>query len=94
MKNTRLLKGLMIATIIIFILVFALADRKEPTVIDDKTAFSPPKKIELIVVKKGECLSVIADQRHTSWQELAKLNNMENPSFVREGQILKVPAIE
>jgi len=92
MKNTRLLKALAIATIIVFILVFTLADRKGPTVIDHKTAFSPPKKIEIIVVKKGECLSVIALRRGVSWQYLAQLNNKENPSFIREGQTLKVPA--
>ena len=88
MKNTRLLTGLMI----ISILIFALADRKEPTVIDDKTTFCPPKKIELIVVKKGECLSVIAQRRGISWQYLAQLNDIENYGFIRDGQTLKVPA--
>jgi len=92
MKNTRLLTGLAITTIIVFILAFAFANRKGPTVIDNKTAFSPPKKIETIVVKEGECLSVIAHQRDVSWKYLAQLNGMENPSFVRAGQLLKVPA--
>ena len=92
MKNIRLLKGLTIATIILFMLIFALADRKGPTVIDDKTAFSPPKKIKLIKVEEGESLSVIADRMGVSWQYLAELNGKENPSYIRKGQTLKVPA--
>ena len=93
MKNTRLLTGLTITMVIVFIFLFTLIGRKGPTVIDDKTVFSPPKKIELIVVEEGESLSVIGYRIGVPWQYLAKLNDMENPSFIREGQTLKVPAV-
>ncbi len=92
MKNTRLLTGIAITIVAVSILIFALADRKGPAVIDHKTAFSPPKEIEIITVKEGESLSVIAYRRGVSWQYLAELNNKKNPSFVRKGQSLKVPA--
>ena len=95
MKNTSLLKCLTIAMIIVFILIFTLADRKGPTVIKHKAVFSPPKKIELIIVEEGECLSVIADRiKNFSWQDLAKLNGIDNTSFIRDGQTLIVPAEE
>lgn len=92
MKNSRLLTGLAITIVIISIFAFTLVDRREPVISEEKIPFSPPKKIELIVVKEGECLSVIANRMGVTWQYLAKLNNMENPSFLREGQTLKVPA--
>ncbi len=89
MKIIRLLIGL----VVISIFIFVLADRKELAIIEHKTEFSPPKKVKMIVVKRGECLSTIAHQRGISWKYLARLNDMEeNPSFVREGQTLKVPA--
>ena len=96
MKNTRFLKRLTIATIILFILVFTLADRKGPTVIKHKAVFSPPKKTKTLIVKEGECLSLIADRiKNFSWRDLAKLNDMEeNPSSLREGRPLIIPAEE
>ena len=41
-------------------------------------------------VKSGDTLSGIASKYGTTYQELAKLNNIENPSLIYPGQVLKI----
>ncbi|MGF2053626.1 GH25 family lysozyme [Vagococcus fluvialis] len=41
-------------------------------------------------VQYGDSLSVIAENRNTTWQSLASLNNLSNPNLIYPGQILKV----
>lgn len=40
------------------------------------------------IVKKGETLSIIAGYYGTTWQELAKINNLDNPNLILIGQKL------
>lgn len=42
------------------------------------------------VVKRGDSLSGIAKKYKTTWQKLAKLNNLKNPNLIYAGQVLKV----
>ena len=45
------------------------------------------------IVSSGDTLSAIARQNRTTVAELAKLNNITNPDFIRVGQVLKVPTV-
>ncbi|MGL5085129.1 MAG: LysM peptidoglycan-binding domain-containing protein, partial [Clostridium sp.] len=44
----------------------------------------------IYVVKSGDNLSGIASKYNTSWQELARINNIANPNLIYAGQELKV----
>lgn len=44
------------------------------------------------IVKSGDTLSKIACDYNTSWQELARYNNIENPNLIYPGQIIKIPS--
>lgn len=84
--------GLLVGILFIVASFFAITERKEPQTIKKET-FSPPKKTKIIIVKNGESLSVIASRiPGVSWQYLAELNNLENPSLIKPGQKLKIPA--
>jgi LysM repeat protein len=41
-------------------------------------------------VRSGENLSVIAKRYGTTWQSIAKKNNLKNPDLIKVGQVLKV----
>ena len=41
-------------------------------------------------VKKGDTLSSIAKQYGTTYQDIAKANNIDDPNIIREGQVLKI----
>jgi LysM repeat protein len=41
-------------------------------------------------VKSGDTLSKIAKNYNTTYQEIAKLNNIKNPNIIRVGQVLKI----
>ena len=43
------------------------------------------------VVKRGDTLSQIATLYNTTYQYLAKINNIQNPNLIFTGQIIKVP---
>ena len=42
------------------------------------------------IVKKGDTLSSIAKKYNTTYQKLAKLNNLSNPNFIKVGQKIKI----
>ena len=44
-----------------------------------------------VTVQSGDTLSGIAAQHGVSWQEMAKLNNLDNPDLIYPGQVFKVP---
>ncbi len=44
----------------------------------------------IYIVKKGDTLSGIASSFKTTYQELAKLNNISNPNLIHIGQVLKI----
>jgi len=47
-----------------------------------------------ITVERGDTLSRIAEEYYTSYQYLAKINNIENPNLIFVGQQLIVPQLE
>ena len=50
---------------------------------------SPSYKVH--TVKSGESLSSIASKYGTTYQALAKYNNIKNPDLIRKGQKIKIP---
>ncbi|MDO4339441.1 MAG: GH25 family lysozyme [Eubacteriales bacterium] len=51
----------------------------------------PDEKYIIYIIKKGDTLAAIADEYHTTVQELAELNSIENVNLIIAGQTLKVP---
>ena len=48
-------------------------------------------KPTVYIVKKGDTLSEIADMYGTTYQELARYNNIENPNLIYPGQEIRIP---
>ena len=44
------------------------------------------------IIKRGDTLSRIASAHKTTWQELARINNIPNPSHIRVGQRITIPS--
>ena len=59
--------------------------------LNDSSQDVPPSTGEY-VVKAGDTLVKIAKAYGTTAEELQKLNNLDNPSLIQVGQILKVPS--
>lgn len=49
-------------------------------------------KDDVYIVKPGDTLSNIAAKFGTTYQELAKINNIENPNLIYPGQVIKLNA--
>lgn len=58
-------------------------EKKEPTPITGE---------ETYIVKAGDTLSGIASKYGTTYQELARINNIANPDVIYTGQVLKIKA--
>jgi FOG: LysM repeat len=43
------------------------------------------------IVRRGDCLSVLAQRYGTTVRTLCEINNIPNPDFIREGQKLLIP---
>jgi LysM repeat protein len=56
-----------------------------------KAEHAPSKKDKVYTVKKGDTLSKIAAKYGTTYQALAKHNNIANPSKIYPGQKIKIP---
>lgn len=56
---------------------------------DDKAAIE-----DKYVVKKGDVLYRIALKFNTTWQKLAKFNDMKNPSLIYPGDIIMIPEMD
>ena len=50
-------------------------------------------KVSTYVVKPGETLWEIAGKYNLTWEELNKMNDLENPRFILSGQSILVPAL-
>lgn len=48
-------------------------------------------KYRTVTVQSGDTLSGIAAQHGVSWQEMAKLNKLDNPDLIYPGQVFKLP---
>ena len=43
------------------------------------------------VIKKGDCLSVLAQRYHTTVAILVAINNLRNPNLIDEGTTIMIP---
>ena len=59
--------------------------------IPEDTTKAVEQEFKYITVKRGDTLSRIAREYNTSYEYLAKINNIENVNIIRVGQRLKVP---
>ncbi len=66
----------------------ATATRPRPTVTPTVEATPPAEH----VVAEGETLRAIARQYGVSWQEIQRLNGLENPDALSIGMVLRLPA--
>lgn len=66
------------------------AKKKPEKKAEKKPAKNTEKKTEYYTVKKGDTLSAIAKKHGTTWQRLAKLNNLKDANIIHVGQRLKV----
>jgi len=66
----------------------------DTTAIPEDTTDSPSTTTEIIIVQKGDTLSQIAQEYNTSYEYLAKINNIKNPNLIFTGQRLTVPVLE
>lgn len=68
-----------------------LSDSSTITVPDSLT---PSANTDFVIVKRGNTLSEIALKYNTSYQYLAKVNNIPNPNFIYIGERIYVPSLE
>ena len=57
----------------------------------DETIVEGAKNEIIYVVLKGDTLSCIAERFNTTYQLIAKYNNISNPNLIHIGQIIKIP---
>lgn len=62
--------------------------------IPENTTEDTEQKFEYITVKRGDTLSQIARQYNTSYQYLARINDIQNPNLIYVGETLKVPVLD
>lgn len=43
------------------------------------------------IIKRGDCLSVLAQRYHSTVKELCELNDIKNPNLIYEGHRLLIP---
>lgn len=58
------------------------------------TINNPETKTRTIIVERGDTLSQIAMEYNTSYEYLAKINNIPNPNLIYVGQRIVVPILE
>ena len=62
--------------------------------IPEDTTKDVRKEVKEIIVRRGDTLSRIAREYNTSYEYLAKINNISNPNLIYVGQEIKVPILE
>ena len=65
-----------------------------PSAINTQTTPDVAQNTQYITVTPGETLSQIAIEYNTSYQYLAKINNIANPNLIYVGQRIYVPSID
>lgn len=48
-------------------------------------------KVFKYTIRRGDCLSVLAERYHTTVATLVELNNIPNPNLIYEGHTLLIP---
>ena len=66
----------------------------DTTPIPEEATGEPTTNTTTIIVQRGDTLSQIAMEYNTSYQYLAKINNIQNPNLIYTGQTLIVPVLE
>lgn len=59
--------------------------------VDDVKKSAPKASDKVVFVKTGDTLSHIAQRHNTTWPELAKYNNLDNPDLIFPGQRIRIP---
>ena len=67
------------------------AEEKKAEADREKAEEKAEKAHRTYTVKSGDTLSGIAAQYGVNWQEMARLNNLDNPDLIYPGQVFKVP---
>lgn len=69
-----------------------LEDKEDKEDKEDNTPITPPPSEGYVTytVKKGDTLSKIACDYNTTYQKIAKDNNIANPNLIYPGQVLKI----
>lgn len=62
--------------------------------INSPSSSTPSVNTDYVIVKYGDTLSQIALQYNTSYQYLAKINNIRNPNLIYVGEKIYVPTLE
>lgn len=62
--------------------------------IPEDTTKDVSQEFKEIIVRRGNTLSGIAREYNTSYEYLAKINNISNPNLIYVGQEIKVPVLE
>ena len=68
-----------------------LSDNTTITIPDSST---PSVNTNYVIVQRGDTLSEIALRYNTSYQYLAKINNIQNPNLIFVGERIYVPSLE
>lgn len=58
----------------------------------ETTMPTPSTNQTIYIIQAGDVLWKVADQYHTTWQNLSEMNNLANPNLIFPGQELMVPA--
>lgn len=66
----------------------------DSTKIPTNTTPKPYSNVKYIIVQRGNTLSQIAAEYNTSYEYLAKINNIPNPNLIYVGQQLEVPILK
>lgn len=68
-----------------------LSDSTTITVPDSN---APSVNTDFVIVRRGDTLSQIASRYNTSYQYLAKINNISNPNLIFAGERIYVPSLK
>lgn len=87
--------------IFLFVFLFLYGCSMDPSLFENSLSKKTPqysdsliqKKLDQIIVKKGETLFSLARKFNVSVKEIIQLNNLNKDDFIFEGQILLIPII-
>ena len=87
--------------IFLFVFLFLYGCSMDPSLFENSLSKKTPqysdtlmqKKLDQIIVKKGETLFSLARKFNVSVKEIIQLNNLNKDEFIFEGQILFIPTI-
>lgn len=79
--ESALLLLLIIAAVIVYVVKTAIAVKKYKSLVEYR-------------VKSSDTLESVAKKHNTTWGKIAKLNKLEKPYTLRQGQILRIPPIK